>query len=377
MKQIYLDYQASTPLDPRVVASMEPFYRKVYANPHATTYKQAISSARAVETSRIQVANALNVDPKEIIFTSGATESNNLTILGLASSENKLRRKIITQPTEHQSVLGPVKYLKKQGFHIDIVKVNRNGIVNLHELERMINHQTLLVSIMMVNNETGVIQPIREITEICENYGAVFHSDCAQALGKVPIDIRDNRIGMATLSGHKIYGPKGIGALFVRNNLQKKLKPVYLGGDQEKGFRPGTLPVPLCVGFGRAAEIADLEQLEYQSKAMSYIKSIRKSLDSSVLDVHYHGDLENIAPGCLSVAIPKYRAEDLLEKWSDLEFSTGSACAASKHVSSHVLRAMKVPRHIVESTIRLSVGRYTTANDVQVLVKNIKNLSKQ
>ena len=374
VQNIYLDYQASTPVDSRVESAMKPFYQEIYANPHATTHKHAILAARAVEKARVQIADALNVFPKEIIFTSGATEANNLAILGVSFAREKLRRKVITQTTEHLSVLGPVKELQRRGFETQKVGVHKNGIVDLKKLEQFVDHRTLLVSIMLVNNETGVIQPIEQIADICKRHGAILHCDCAQALGRVAFNFKKIPVDMATLSSHKIYGPKGIGALFVRNKYRARLKPIFFGGGQEGGLRPGTLPVPLCVGFGYAAEIAVSERELHERVATTNVNSIRETMDAAGLNVIYNGCPKNTAPGCLNFSIPGVRAERLIEYWSKLELSTGSACTASKHVSSHVLKAMKIPRNLVESTIRLSVGRNTTEQDIMQIVRLICDL---
>ncbi len=297
-----------------------------------------------------------------------------MAILGVAADAGKQRRKVITQTTEHLSVLEPIKKLQSRGFETERVGVQRSGVVDINQLERSIDHRTLLVSVMLVNNETGVIQPVEEIARICKRHDVILHCDCAQALGRVPLNLKKIPIGMATFSAHKIYGPKGVGCLFVRSKLRKILKPILYGGGQEGGLRPGTLPVPLCVGFGRAIELAVDEQPLFAKDAKHRINLIRGAIDATDFTVRYNGDPAYTAPGCLNFSLAGIRAEALLETWSDLELSTGSACTATKQKSSHVLSAMKVPRPLIESAIRLSIGRETTTPDVEKILSHIADI---
>ena len=364
-------------MDPRVLDSMRPYFFEIYANPHGTTHRHALQASRAVETARSQMADVLRVSPHEILFTSGATESNNLGIFGVAFDPERQRRTLITQATEHQSVLEPMKALRFRGFNVKVVGVHRNGIINLDELRTYIDRDTLLVSVMLVNNESGVIQPISEIADICREQGALLHCDCAQVLGRIPLDLKMLKVDFATFSGHKIYGPKGIGALFIRKRARTKIKPMLIGGGQQGGLRPGTLPVPLCVGIGLASVLADNERTSFVRKATKSILRIKEALDQSALDVRYNGFHEYTAPGCLNFSFPGVQAESVLERWNNLEMSVGSACEANKSRTSHVLRAMKISRALSESTIRLSVGRYTTEKQVDEIVSCINKLSNR
>ncbi len=362
-------------MDPRVLDSMNPYFFEIYANPHSTTYKHALLASRAVETARSQLADVLRVYPNEMLFTSGATESNNICIFGVTQDLKIARRKLVTQATEHQSVLEPIKALRKKGFNTEVVGVHRNGIIDLDELRAHVDSRTLLVSVMLVNNETGVIQPISEIATICREQGALLHCDCAQVLGRIPLDLNKLEVDFATFSGHKIYGPKGIGALFIRKKNRTRLKPMLLGGGQQGGLRSGTLPVPLCVGLGHASVLADKELPIFVRNANKNIQRIVNALDKSELGVRYNGFHKYTAPGCLNFSIPEFFAEELLNRWINLELSTGSACEVNKSRSSHVLRAMKVSKALAESTIRLSVGRFTTDEDVDRVISNISDLS--
>ena len=375
-RQIYLDYQASTPVDPRVLDAMGPYFRDYYANPHATTHRHALETARAVERARLEIADVLGVAPTEIIFSSGATESNNLAILGIAKDSSKQRNTLITQATEHQSVLEPIRSLKSKGFNVKVIGVHGTGIIDLDQLERTIDNRTLLVSVMLVNNETGVIQPIEEVVQICRKFGVLLHCDCAQVLGRVNLDLSLLGIDLATFSGHKIYGPKGVGALFVRSKVRRQLKPLFFGGGQQGGLRPGTLPVPLCVGFGCAATIASQERNSYVTEANKKIQRIKIAFEQSGLNVRFNGFHEHTSPGCLNISIPGIRAESLLERWNGLELSTGSACEAHKSRTSHVLRSMNISRSIAECTLRLSVGRFTTNQDISEIVSMISETSE-
>ena len=369
--RVYLDHQATTPLDPRVEENMRPYQSDVFANPHGTTYRQSILASQAVERARWQVAQCIGVTASEVLFTSGATESNNLALQGLANFGSK-RVKVVTQTTEHKSVLDTVSFLNTRGFQIDVVKVKESGVIDLDALNRVVDKDTLVVSVMLVNNETGVTQPIGQIAEICHLRGALLHCDCAQAVGRIPLNVTKLNMDLASFSAHKSYGPKGIGALYVNKNARSKIAPVYFGGGQEQGLRPGTLPVPLCVGMGSAFEIACAEQSAFAVKACRQTDSLRDFLDATDLNVRFNGEKESLAPGCMSVTLKGLPADTLISTWRKLELSTGSACESTKSQSSHVLRAMGLTRAEASSTIRLSVGRFTEDWMIDLIKRHFK-----
>ena len=371
MHAIYLDHQATTPVDPCVAEAMRPFFTDRFSNAHANTYRRGTEAMRATENARHKIAVAIGAPTKDVIFTSGATESNNIAILGISAAAPLQRRRVVTQATEHRSVLGPVAYLTEQGFEVITVGVGRDGIVNLDELSRSVDESTLLVSVMLVNNETGVIQPIREVAEICRRAGALLHSDCAQALGKISIDVDTFRFDLASFSAHKVYGPKGIGSLYIRNLRRTPIRAITFGGGQEGGIRPGTLPVPLCVGFGKAAQIARAEEIGHKEHLSNLEQRLWEGIRRIAPTATRNGHMTLRAPGCFSVQFPGYHADALIDAWQGIEVAKGSACEATKVRSSHVLRSMGITRAQADSTIRMSVGRFTTVQDVDETISII------
>lgn len=366
LKTVYLDHQATTPVDSRVLAAMKPFFRDFFENPHTDSYRSAVKTREAVEKARIQIAQAIGArSAASVVFTGSATEANNLAICGTASAAKKGRNRIITLATEHKAVLEPVRAMSKAGFEVSILKVQRNGIVDLDIVRKAVDSRTLLLSAMTVNNETGVMQQIREIAEICHRHGVIVHSDCAQTLGKIPVDVTELDLDLATFSAHKAYGPKGIGCLYVRQRPKVRIKPIIFGGGQEGGLRSGTLPVPLCVGFGVAARIAserinqDMERITKLTNML--FRGIRKINPDATLN----GDHEKRAPGCLNIMFPGYGSDSLLRAIPQVAASTGSACAATETRPSHVLRALGLSKEQANSSIRFGLGRGTTK--VQIL----------
>lgn len=343
---------------------MTPFLGASFANPHATTYERAITAKRHVEQARQRVARALGASSGDIVFTSGATEANNLALFGTATAASEARTKIVTQATEHASVLEPIKMLDARGFETTVVNVGQDGVVDLNTLAAAVDRRTLMVSIMLVNNETGVIQPIAEVANICRRVGALLHCDMAQALGRITVDMRKIDVDMASISSHKAYGPQGIGALYVRRRPKARIAPVTFGGGQEGGLRPGTLPLALCVGFGAAAELAAKLQPEFADRAGDWITSLLEGLDNIPNCPKVNTRDAPRVPGCLSLMFPNQQADELIAALPDLEIATGSACHATRAATSHVLRAMKLTRTQAQSTIRLSLGRFTTHKDV-------------
>ena len=359
-------------MDSRVAEAMRTYFLDDFGNPHANTHRRGLDARRAVENARRRLANAIGARPKEVIFTSGATEANNLAILGSAkAAKGEERLRIVTQATEHSSVLDPCISLRENGFEVVIVRVGRDGLVDLDQLVRVIDKNTLLVSVMLVNNETGVIQPVEKIAEVCANAGTLLHADCAQALGKVRVDVNALQVDLASFSAHKVYGPKGVGSLFVRNLLRTQIQPITLGGGQEGGLRPGTLPVPLCVGFGEAADIACKEQREVEERVSCLERRLWHGIENAIPKAKINGGSAPRAPGCLNVHFPGYHADGLIAAWRGIEVAKGSACEATKTRSSHVLRAMGASRAHADASIRMGIGRFTTGEEIDKTVRII------
>ena len=372
MNSIYLDYQATTPVDPRVLNSMLPYFSEQYGNPHSLDHEMGIQAYFAVRQSRLNVARAINTSPASITFTSGATEANNIALLGLAQAEQR-RRRIVTQITEHSSVLEPLKFLRQLGFELKILPVSESGLVDLDLLAKTVDENTLLVSIMHVNNETGVIQRIREISQIAHANGAIFHSDCAQSFGRMKLDVEELDIDLMTISSHKAYGPKGIGALFIRKHPKIFLKPILYGGSQEQGIRPGTVSVPLCVGFGVAAEILQRE-LKHESVR---IKNLERQLIDGLLHTCekacLNGSQANRAPGTFNIQFPPYSSDELLKAFEGICVSSGSACTSSELEPSRVLIAYGLSKRQADSSLRFGIGRFTTERDIEQTLRIVSN----
>ena len=365
-KPIYLDHHATTPVDPRVVEAMLPFFTTHFGNPSGTETASGRKAAEAVQIARAQVASLLNVEPAEIVFTSGATEANNLAILGTveALQTRTPRRKIVTTPIEHKSVLQTCKGLAHRGFEIVMIPVTSTGRIDLKAAESMIDKDTLLVSFQTASNEIGTIQPVAELVEHTHGQGALFHSDAAQAVGKIPIDASAIGIDLLSLSAHKFYGPKGVGALYIRNGPRFfPIRNRQFGGGQEQGLRSGTINVPGVVGLGMGAEMA-LEQLHSENRR---VKKIRDSFEAAVLRLwpkaRRNGDLLNRLPNNSSITFPGVDAQALVAQVPELELSTGSACTAGTIEPSHVLLAIGMSRRDSRSTIRVGFGKANGNND--------------
>lgn len=363
---VYLDHQATTPIDSRVLTAMEPFFKDFFHNPHTDNYRCAIKAREAVETARVQIAQAIGArQASSVVFTGSATEANNLAIRGIAAAAKRGRNKILTLATEHKAVLEPVKTMTNAGFEVRILKVQSSGIVDLDAIRKNVDSRTLLLSVMLVNNETGVIQPIKEIAEICHTRGVIVHSDCAQTLGKVPVNVSELDLDLATFSAHKAYGPKGIGCLYVRQRPKIRIKPIILGGGQEGGLRSGTLPVPLCVGFGIAAEIAKQQVAQDTDRINELTSILLQGIRRIKPDVVLNGDFERRAPGCLNIIFPGYKSDSLLQSIPQIAASTGSACTATEIKPSHVLRALGLSKEQANGSIRFGVGRGTTEAEIE------------
>ncbi|EXJ77134.1 cysteine desulfurase, mitochondrial [Capronia epimyces CBS 606.96] len=372
-RPIYLDAQATTPVDPRVLDAMLPFLTGLYGNPHSRTHAYGWESEQAVEQAREHIAKLIGADPKEIIFTSGATESNNMSIKGVARFFGRSGKKkhIITSQTEHKCVLDSCRHLQDEGFDVTYLPVQSNGLIDLKQLEEAIRPETALVSIMTVNNEIGVIQPVKEIGQICRSRKVYFHTDGAQAVGKIPIDVNEWNVDLMSISSHKIYGPKGIGACYVRRRPRVRLDPLITGGGQERGLRSGTLAPHLVVGFGEACRIAK-EELEYDSKR---ITALSQRLLNGLLSMEHtsqNGDPTRHYPGCVNVSFAYVEGESLLMALKDIALSSGSACTSASLEPSYVLRALGNSDESAHSSIRFGIGRFTTTSEIDYVLNAVR-----
>lgn len=374
---VYLDYQATTPCDPRVLETMLPYFTEDFGNPHSSSHVFGWRARDAVEQARENVAKVINADTKEIVFTSGATESNNLAIQGIAQFYKNKKNHIITCATEHKCVLDSCRHLEAQGFEITYVPVKDSGIIDLDTLKRSIKDSTILVSVMAVNNEIGVIQPIKEIGKICRERGVFFHTDAAQAIGKIEIDVKDMCIDLLSISGHKIYGPKGIGALYVGRHPRVRLQALIHGGGQERGMRSGTLPTPLCVGLGRACELAKQEMAEESKRIQKLRDTLYTGITSQIDEVYVNGDLKIRVPGNLNISFAYVEGEGLMGDISDLCVSSGSACTSESLEPSYVLRSLGVSEDLAHTSLRFGIGRFTTEEEIHYTISRVVEAVKR
>ncbi|XP_014260019.1 probable cysteine desulfurase, mitochondrial [Cimex lectularius] len=363
-RPLYLDAQATTPLDPRVLDAMLPYLTSFYGNPHSRTHAYGWESEKAVENARCHIADLIGADPKEIIFTSGATESNNIAIKGVARFYSSKKKHVITTQTEHKCVLDSCRALENEGFKVTYLPVQSNGIIKMIDLEAAITPETCLVSIMTVNNEIGVKQPIKDIGLLCRHNKVFFHTDAAQAIGKVPVNVDENNIDLMSISGHKIYGPKGVGVLYVRRRPRVRLEPLQSGGGQERGMRSGTVPTPLVVGIGEACRIAKCE-MEYDHAWMEKLSNhLIQKISGSLTHVVRNGDPVHTYPGCVNLSFAFVEGESLLMALKDVALSSGSACTSASLEPSYVLRAIGADEDLAHSSIRFGLGRFTTIEEV-------------
>ena len=371
-KKIYLDYQATTPVDPTVLEKMLPFFSENFGNPHSNNHQYGKFANDAVEDARKAVAELINAEKEEIIFTSGATESNNFAIKSIAKNYFDKDFQIITVKTEHKCILESCHSLEKEKYDVHYLEVNEDGLINLNELEALLKNKPALVSVMHVNNEIGVIQPLEEIGKLCEKYNSVFHSDVAQSLGCLEVDVKKFNLKALSISAHKIYGPKGIGALYISNDIKNTLKPLVSGGGQEMGLRSGTLSPALCVGLGESCK--DLKKnrskyFEHFKKLKSYILS---ELIRSNINFVINGSVEKRSPINLNICIPGKIAEQLFTFFPHIALSTGSACTSGAIKKSHVLSALKVSDEQIDGSFRISFGRQSSKEDIKELLENLK-----
>ena len=368
---IYLDYQATTPMDPRVLEAMMPYFTHKFGNSGSRSHAYGWEAEEGTEKARGQVAKLIGADEKEVIFTSGATESNNLAIRGVAEFYKDRKNHIITTVTEHKCVLDTCRHLEQQGFEVTYLPVKQDGLLDLDVLRAAITDKTVLVSVMAVNNEIGVIQPLAEIGRICRENKVFFHTDAAQAAGKIPLDVEALNIDLMSISGHKIYGPKGIGALYVRRKPRVRLVPMIVGGGQERGFRSGTLPTPLCVGLGEAAEIC-MKEMDAEAKRLKKLQErMLTGLRAKLTDIVVNGDLEHRIPGNLNISFAYVEGESLLMGCKEIALSSGSACTSATLEPSYVLRALGVGAELAHSSIRFGLGRFTLDEEVDYAAKKI------
>ena len=370
-RPIYLDYQATTPCDPRVVDKMVPWFTEKFGNPHSRNHAFGWEAEEAVELAREQVGAIIGADAKEIIFTSGATESNNLAIKGVAHFYRGKKDHIVTVVTEHKCVLDTCRHLEQEGFSVTYLPVRPNGLIDLAELEAAVTDRTALVSVMAANNEIGVIQPLAEIGALCRRKGAFFHTDCAQAVGKMPLDVNAMNIDLMSISGHKIYGPKGIGALYVRRRPRVRLVPLINGGGQERGMRSGTLPTPLCIGIGEACAIAKAEMEAEAERLRSLRDRLLAGIQAKLPEVYVNGDMENRLPGNLNLSFAFVEGEGLMMGVKDLAVSSGSACTSASLEPSYVLRALGLEAEMAHTSLRFGLGRFTTEADIDYAINHI------
>jgi len=363
----YFDFQATTPPDPRVLDSILPYLTTFYGNPHSRTHSYGWESENGVEEGRKNIANLINADPKEIIFTSGATEATNLALKGF-SEYNNYNLHIITTQIEHKSVLETCRYLEDKGVDVTYLPVKKDGTICLKELEKAIKPTTKLISIMAANNEIGSINPLEKIGKICKEKNIVLHTDSAQAYGKIPIDVRKFNIGLMSISGHKIYGPKGVGALYVRRNPRVRLIPQMHGGGQERGLRGGTIPTFLAVGLGKASELAKNE-MDESSQRMKHIKDKITAYFKKHLGDEFIVNGDDTLNNSLNISFPYVEGEGLMMKLPEFALSSGSACTSASLEPSYVLRALGASDDLAHSSIRFSFGKYTRDEDVDRLCK--------
>jgi cysteine desulfurase len=366
-RPVYLDNQATTRCDPRVVAAMLPWFTEQYGNPHSVEHVMGRTAEAAVETARGHVASLLGASTREVVFTSGATESNNIAIKGAARFATRYgdqRRRVVTVVTEHKCVLESVTDLKDEGFESVFLPVGRDGLLDPAVLRQALTVPTLLVSVMAVNNEIGVVQDIPALAAIAKEAGALFHTDVAQATGKIPVDVTGWQVDLASVSGHKVYGPKGVGALFVRRRPRARVLPLFSGGGQERGLRSGTLPAPLIVGLGEACRLTADEMATDTVRIEGLRDRLWEELRDHVPGVEINGSTEHRIAGNLNVTFPVETALAMLERMPDLCVSTGSACSSAEVEPSYVLRALGMADDAAGRTLRIEIGRFTSPADI-------------
>ena len=375
---IYMDNHATTRVDPRVLEAMLPYFNQIYGNAASRNHQFGWEAEEAVEKGRKQVADLINAAAKEIIFTSGATESDNLAIKGVAWMYREKGNHIVTVPTEHKAVLDTCKRLEKEGYQVTYLPVQKDGLINLDDLKAALTEQTILVSVMAANNEIGVIQPIAEIGKLCHERGILFHTDAVQGVGKIPLDVQAMDIDLMSISAHKMYGPKGVGALYVRRKSPRvQLTPIIDGGGHERGMRSGTLNVPGIVGLGKACEISKQEMATESDGLRAWRDRLRDGILSQLDEVYINGSLEHRLPNNLNVSFAYVEGESLLMGINDIAVSSGSACTSATLEPSYVLKALGVGDDLAHTSIRFGLGRFNTEEEVDYVIGRVVETVKR
>jgi cysteine desulfurase len=374
---IYMDNHATTPVDPRVVEAMLPYFTDVFGNAASRSHSFGWTAEKAVETARDQVGALIGASGKEIVWTSGATESDNLAIKGAAEFNHDRGNHIVTAQTEHKAVLDTCKRLEKDGYQVTYVPVEKDGRVNPETVRAAMTDKTTVVSIMLANNEIGVVNPIEEIGAIVKERGAIFHVDAVQGVGKIPFDVNAARADLVSLSAHKMYGPKGVGALYVRRKPRVRITAQIDGGGHERGMRSGTLNVPGIVGFGKAAELAGAEMATESKRLLALRERLRNGIQSQIGDTYVNGSMEHRLPGNLNISFAYVEGEAMLMGLKDVAVSSGSACTSASLEPSYVLRAVGVEEEMAHTSIRFGLGRFNTEEEVDYVVKTVVNKVKK
>jgi cysteine desulfurase len=374
---IYMDNNATTPVDPRVVEAMLPYFNEVFGNAASRSHSFGWTAERAVEQAREQVGALIGASGKEIVWTSGATESDNLAIKGAAEFHKDRGNHIITAQTEHKAVLDTCKRLEKDGFEVTYLPVLKDGRVEPESVRAAMTDRTILVSIMLANNEIGTVNPVDEIGAVAKERGALFHIDAVQGVGKVPFDVNASRADLVSLSAHKMYGPKGVGALYVRRKPRVRITALIDGGGHERGMRSGTLNVPGIVGFGKAAEIARLEMPVEAARLLALRERLRKGIESQVDHTYINGSLEHRLPGSLNISFAYVEGEAMMMGLKDVAVSSGSACTSASLEPSYVLRAVGVEEELAHTSIRFGLGRFNTEEEVDFVIDLVVNKVKK
>ena len=369
MRPIYLDNQSTTQIDPIVIEEMMPYFLEKYGNPSSKSHLYGWECSEAIEIARERIANLINANDDEIYFTSGATESINIAL------KSTKPRHIITLNTEHMVTMDICNYLDNNSCEVTYIKVPRNGIINAKEINKYIKNNTSIISIMHAHNEIGVIQPIDDIGKICYENGVLFHVDAAQSVGKLPIDVKAMNIDLLSISSHKMYGPKGIGALYIKRKQPRiAIDPLFHGGGQQKGIRPGTLPVHNIVGFGKACEIAFNTMESESTKLLNMRKHLYYGIKENIKDILVNGDLNDRLPGNINISFKSNASEKIIMKLRDIAVSNGSACTSNSNEPSHVLKAIGLNDELAHSSIRFSIGRFNTMEEIEYTIKKIKDV---
>ncbi len=371
-RRVYLDYNATTPVDPRVVEAMLPYFTEKFGNAASRSHEFGWEAEEGVEAARAAVASVIGADSKEIIFTSGATEGNNIAIKGVAAMYGDRGKHIITQVTEHKATIDPAKWLEQHGFRVTFLPVDKDGMVSAEQIAEAMTDETILVSIMHGNNEIGTIQPVTEIGKLCKERGVLFHTDACQTFGKVPIDVQAMGIDLLTCSGHKIYGPKGVGAMYVRRKKPRvRAEAVIHGGGHERGMRSGTLNVPGIVGMGKAAEIAREEMAEESQRVAGLRNRLIDGIKGQLDEVFLNGHATERIPTNANLSFAYVEGESLMMGFADVAVSSGSACTSASLEPSYVLKSLGVGDDLAHSSIRFSLGRFNTEEEIDYVVERV------